>query len=230
VQPSAFAMPDSADGLIIVAFMAVGVLVSRTAAKSAIRAMRRRNAEFDAAWARQGWRRVPVGDGPRVMNEGGFRDERLRLVKQIGDHIVWMNWRNWINGSGENSSGEHRTTYFVQMTPAGYPELLVRRRTRLGGQLIPRRGLGTGDPDFDQAFTITPHNTPGPNRILTSPIRQALLVGTIPAWQIRDNTLIIEHRAPPRSAADIDTWAQEIILLAAMLPLPPARDRQGTTI
>jgi hypothetical protein len=158
-------------------------------------------AELRAYAAQSGW--LPItGPAPEpVERDARSRRCKLALGVRRGPHHLWVVWHQWIEstGSGDNSSSRrrNRTRYFLWLGP-GYPDVSLRRRTGIGAFVKPVRGVGTGDAAFDKAFLVRPGDSHEPLRLLTPPLREALLARRLPIWAIEGGVLITAYDDIPR--------------------------------
>jgi hypothetical protein len=128
---------------------------------------------------------VSVRHGPRLM---------IMMEKRVGGQQVWMTWHRWKVRIPSGGQGDMNwTRYLLSLGTGRYPDMTVARRKALGGLFRPIPGRGTGDPVFDRAFRVHPVRDADARRLLTDPLRQAMLAGALPPWRIRDSTLIITY-------------------------------------
>ncbi len=166
-----------------------------------IRRERRRVAALQAYAAQAGWQPI-TGPAPEpVARDARSRRCKLALGAQRGPHHLWMVWHQWTEstGSGQTSSSRtrNRTRYYLWLGPA-YPDVSVRRRTGIGAFFKPVRGVGTADAAFDKAFLVRPGDSHEPLRLLTPPLREAMLAGRLPVWAISGGVLITSYDDMPR--------------------------------
>jgi hypothetical protein len=182
-------------------FFSIAIIVVIVIAVVVVRRERGRVAELHAYAARSGW--LPItGPAPEpVVEDARSRRCKLALGAQRGPHHLWVVWHQWIesSGSGDSSSSRtrNRTRYFLWLGP-GYPDVSLRRRTSLGAFFKPVRGVGTGDAAFDKAFVVRPGDSHEPLRLLTPPLRAAMLARRLPIWAINGGVLITAYDDVPR--------------------------------
>ncbi|HEU5026386.1 MAG TPA: hypothetical protein VFV01_15825 [Spirillospora sp.] len=148
------------------------------------------------------------------------RSRRTKLaVATVREHPMWLVWHRWTESSG---TGDNRTTsthdltrYFLLLGP-GYQDVEVVRRTAVGGFFMPVRGVGTGDAAFDKRFLIRGLGEHQAVRLLTPPIRAAMLSGHAPAWAVSAGVLISAYSVAP-SVEALEQRAHALIVLARML-------------
>jgi hypothetical protein len=162
---------------------------------------RRRVAELRAYAAQYGWQPI-TGPAPEpVARDARSRRCKLALGARRGPHQVWVVWHQWVEstGSGQTSSSRrrNRTRYYLWLGP-DYPDVSVRRRTGVGAFFKPVRGVGTGDAAFDKAFLVRPGDSYEPLRLLTPPLREAMLARRLPIWAINGGVLITAYDDMPR--------------------------------
>lgn len=198
---------------------------------------RERYQAFLAYAFQQGWlvldRRAAVPPG--VVQAARSRRSKLLMVRQRPGSQLWLSWHRWqetsTSSSYNSTTGMHDrrstttthnlTRYFLTLA-GDHPAMSVRPRTKLGGFLKGRRGMGTGDDTFDRAFLIKPMDSPAAVRELTAAMRRALLARAVPPWSIADGMLITEYSdAPDQQNLAERTAAVERV--ASLLPEPKWR-------
>jgi hypothetical protein len=200
-------------------FFVTAVVLLIVYAVAAVRRERRRREQLRGYAARLGW--LPItGPVPEpVAKDARSRRCRLALGLRRGGHDLWVVWHQWTEstGSGEGSSSRtrNRTRYFLWLGPA-YPDIAVRRRTGIGAFFKPVRGIGTGDAGFDKAFLVRPSDTYEQRRLLTPPLREAMLARRLPVWEIAGGVLITAYEDMPR-IENLQARADAISYLARAL-------------
>lgn len=208
--------------------------------------LRRRMARLRAQSAQFGWH--PITDpvpGP-VATALRSRRCKLALAMQYEGRQVWMIYHQWTERSASRRSErvEDLMRYFLDLGP-GYPSILLRRRTVMDGDQWPVEGMGglvekfidgmrglpdsyTGDAEFDRRFSFqvlqthqVRHATAEPLRLLTPPVRAAMVADQLPLWGLDGGILSIRYPYEP-DADRLQAGAEAIVRLAGMLPGPPA--------
>lgn len=162
----------------------------------AVRHQRRRRDQLRAYAAQTGW--SPIAEpmpGP-VAEDARSRRCKLALGTRRGRHTIWMVWHQWVESTGDSSSTRNLTRYYLWLGPS-YPDIALRRRTRVGALLMPVRGAGTGDAAFDRAVLVRAGDGAA-QRLLTPPLREALLTRRLPLFQITGGLLVTAYGDPPR--------------------------------
>jgi hypothetical protein len=162
---------------------------------------RNRVAALHAYAAQSGWQPI-TGPAPEpVARDARSRRCKLALGARRGPHHLWVVWHQWIEstGSGQTSSSRrrNRTRYYLWLG-SDYPDVSLRRRTGIGAFFKPVRGVGTADAAFDKAFLVRPGDSYEPLRLLTPPLREAMLAGRLPIWAIDGGVLITAYDDVPR--------------------------------
>src|SRR5919198_769687 len=161
-----------------------------------IRRERRRREHLRAYAARLGLfpftHPVPAPDAARS------RRAKLALGGQRGRHAVWVVWHQWVESTGDNSSTTRNLTRYYLWLGPGHPDIELQRRTSIGAFFKPVRGAGTGDAAFDKAILVRPTDGHEHLRVLTPPLREALLSRRLPLFQITDGVLITTYGDVPR--------------------------------
>jgi hypothetical protein len=182
-------------------FFSTAVILVIVVAVMIVRRERRRVAELHAHAAQYGWQPITGPVPEPVARDARARHCKLALGVRRGPHHLWVVWHQWIEstGGGQYSSSRkrNRTHYYLWLGP-GYPDVSLRRRTGMGGLFKPVRGVGTGDAAFDKAFLVRPGDSDEPRRLLTPPLREAMLAQRLPLWSITDGVLITTYNEVPR--------------------------------
>ncbi len=202
-----------------------------------VRSARRERERFQTLCAyavRQGWLlldRQATPTAPVGLAEAAkSRRSRLLMVRGRAGFPMWLSWHHWQETSStssyNSSTGRYEssstttthnlTRYFLALA-GRHPAMSVQRRTKLGGLLKSRRGLGTGDAEFDRAFLVSPKDSVPATRQLTAPMRQALLAGAVPPWSITDGLLVTAYDDVP-TLENLEPRAAAIEWLATLLP------------
>jgi hypothetical protein len=190
----------------------------------AVRAARRERARQEQLWAhamRCGWGRVPAGAPlPRPVAEAArSRRSRMVLGTRIDQFDVWLVWHRWTETTGSGDSTTHTTrdlTRYFLWPGRPRPNLRLVRRSRLGASLMPVRGVGTGDAEFDKRFLVRAVHDTAARGVLTPVLRQAMVAGRLPVWEVTDGTLIIGYDDVP-SVQTLQYRASVIVDIARML-------------
>jgi hypothetical protein len=202
-------------GLIAVACLGGFIILAAIAIRSAKKWM----AQFLRQAARLGWRQVddPAG-APAVVVEAA-RSHRSVLLLYHHERGAWMSWHRWTetSGSSDNRSTTTRnlTRYFVALR-GWFPDMSVVRRTQMGAFFKARRGLGTGDEDFDRAFVIKPTDSPQAVRVVTPRLAQALKVGEVPEFSITANVVDMSFDSAP-DWRELQPRSEQLSRLARLL-------------
>lgn len=193
---------DPAFLLLGAVFAGLVALVLVAASKSA-QQERRRHEELLAHAMGQGWFPVQVGaplPGP-VTEAATSRRSKLMLGTRLEGFELWLVWHRWTEttSSGETTTTSTRnlTRYFLY-PGRPYPDLRLSRRTAVGGSLIPTRGVGTGDAAFDRRFLVRSDAGPLAQALLTPDLRQAMLTGDLPTWEIKSGVLVTAYNDRPQ--------------------------------
>jgi len=155
-----------------------------------------------------------------------FQRCHLALSTRIGERTVMMAWFWGIQPIPPSSYAPRNDTRYLVQLPAGYPDMQVRRRNRIAALVHPVQGVGTADPLFDRAFSTY---SAAAARLLTPRLRQAMLDGWFPAWEISDGMLITEYEGWP-SIENLYHRAEIIDRIAEMLTDAQRHRRQGDHI
>jgi hypothetical protein len=190
------AIPTIFSGLFSTVIIVVIVVVVVVARRE-----RGRVAELHGYAAQSGWQPI-TGPAPEpVARDARSRRCKLALGGQRGPHHLWVVWHQWTESSGSgqtySSRRRNRTRYYLWLGPH-YPDVSLRRRTGIGAFFKPVRGVGTGDAVFDKAFLVRPGGSDEPLRLLTPPLREAMLAGRLPIWAITGGVLITAYDDVPR--------------------------------
>lgn len=180
---------------------------------------RRRRERLRAYAAELGWQPI-MGPAPDpVIRDMDSRRCKLDLGTRYGPYEVWLVWHQWVEhtGSGDTSSSTTRnlTRYYLWLG-SSYPDISVRRRTRVGAFFKPVRGVGTGDSAFDKAFLVRPADSYAGQRLLTPQLREVMLARRLPVFEITGGVLITGYGDPPR-VENLKPRADAIACLAHML-------------
>ena len=104
------------------------------------------------------------------------------------------------------------TRYYVAL-PRRYPHATIHPR----GRWQRAAGTGSGDPDFDRAFTVSPADEPATLSVLTPALRAALVAGQIQPFQLAGDLLVLSyHRAP--TVDNLDPPLEMAVAIARLLP------------
>lgn len=152
---------------------------------------------------------------PVVAEAAGSRRTRLVLATRLHGRAMWLVWHQWTETVGDTTSTRNLTRYFVWLGPS-YPEVRLDRRTGLGGLLKPVRGVGTGDAEFDRRFLIRGPGEHAAGRLLSPAVREGMVAGRVPPWQISGGVLIMAHKDTPR-VENLQPWADTAGYLAGLL-------------
>jgi hypothetical protein len=180
---------------------------------------RRERARRQHLWTyalRSGWSRVPTDAAlpwPVVEAAGSVR-ARMVVGARIDRFDVWLVWHHWTESGSENSTRD-LTRYFVWLGRPR-PDVRVVRRTRLGAALFPVRGAGTGDAEFDERFVVRGVDDAAALDVLTPVVRQAMVAGDLPGWEVLDGTLITAYDDVP-TVEDLQDRANAITEIARLL-------------
>jgi hypothetical protein len=168
----------------------------------AIRSSKKWMAELLAQARRLGWQKIDSrAQAPAAVAESA-RSPRSVLLLYHQERQIWLSWHRWTESttSSDNRSSSSRThdltTYFVAL-PGPFPDLSVVRRTKVGGFLKARRGLGTGDEDFDRSFAVKPPDSEQAVRAITPRLAHALKANEVPEFSVTSNVLSTVHHSPP---------------------------------
>lgn len=186
-----------------------------------VRRDRRRRERLRAYAAQAGWWPItePAGGltqvpGP-VADDARSRRCKLAFGARRGRREVWMVWHHWVESTGDSSTTHDLTRYYLWLG-VGYPDIELRRRTVLGAFIKPVRGAGTGDAAFDKAVLVRPGDGGAQWRLLTPPLREALLARRLPLFQITGGVLVTRYDDVPR-IDNLDARADAISHLADAL-------------
>jgi hypothetical protein len=75
----------------------------------------------------------------------------------------------------------------------------VVRRTAIGAWIVPVRGIGTGDSDFDAAYLVKPSDDPSAVALVGPRMRAALMAGQVQPWQLSNGVVSVSFDRPPRA-------------------------------
>lgn len=214
-------MSPSGDGIqfVLIAIVCVGGFVGL--AVLAIRSSKKWMAELIGQAAHLGWQKVDdPSRAPAAVIEAA-RSRRTVLLLHHPQRQVWLCWHRWTETSTsadgrQSSSRTHDlTTYFVAV-PGSFPDMSVVRRTKLGGLLKPKRGVGTGDDDFDRRFVVKPSGSPQAARVVTPRMAEALRAGEVPEFSLSSNVLSTSHHTRP-DWRELEPRAEQLGRLARLL-------------
>jgi hypothetical protein len=186
-------------GVVVALLIALFIVGARKSAQQE----RRRQEELWAYATRCGWIPVQVGvplPGP-VTEAAASRRSKLVLGTRLEGFELWLVWHRWTEttSSGETTTSSTRnlTRYFLY-PGRPCPDVRLSRRTAIGGSLIPTRGVGTGDAEFDRRFLIRSDAGPLAQALLTPDLRHAMLTGALPVWEIKGGVLVTAYNDRPQ--------------------------------
>ncbi len=184
--------------LFFLGFIALFVVLAVVLTKAARREGNQRWERLWSAATAYGWRRPAAGERlpPAVLEAAGTSRTKLVLVTRYQGFDLWLVWHQWTesrsSGDSTTTTTENLTRYYLwPLSP--HPDMKVTRRTRLGAALMPVRGPGTGDVEFDRQFMV--HGPP--RAFLPDRLRYAMLTGEVPAWEIAGGTLVLAYGTQP---------------------------------
>jgi hypothetical protein len=166
---------------------------------------RKRMRELLAYAAANGWSQGEgVAQLPPVVAKV-LRSRRSKLALHRQDRPMWMAWHRWseethTSTSNTSSSRTYDETHYFLALPRVFPDMSVARRTKVGAFFKPRRGIGTGDDEFDRLFVIKPVESLEAIRTVNSRLMQALRSGTVPPFAITGNVLHTRYDDVPSTA------------------------------
>ncbi len=192
-----------------------------------VRVARRERVRREELWAyavQYGWRPPPMGAPlPRPVEEAArSRRSELVLGTRSQGFDLWLVWHHWTetrrtgDSSGPGGQTTHHTThnltrYFLRPGWA-YPDVDLSRRTKIGGALMPVRGVGTGDAEFDRKFLVR-----GAEGLVLPPaLREAMIAGHLPTWEISAGILITSYHDTPE-IENLQYRADAIVRIVHML-------------
>lgn len=192
------------------------VLVVKTAQRE-----RRRREQLWAYALQCGWRPVPVNaplPGP-VTEAAGSRRSKLVLGTRLQGFDLWLVWHQWTESTGSSDSTTYTTrnlTRYFLWTGRSYPDIRLERRTRIGASLMPVRGIGTGDAQFDKRFLVRSSLGAQALGVLTPGLRQAMVAQNVPIWGIVGGVLITAYDDAPH-VEDLQYRANVLIHIVNMM-------------
>ncbi|GAA3813789.1 hypothetical protein GCM10022226_38190 [Sphaerisporangium flaviroseum] len=193
---------------------------------------RSRRQEFLTRATENGWYEPGPADALPASVAAAKDSDRSQLLlttRRDGENI-WISWHRWTerkdssayNSSAGRSETDTRTTThdltrcFVRA--GGHPEpISLERRTKVGGLFIPVRGEGTGDASFDRAFLVHPKEG-APIHLLTQDIRDEMLAGLIPLWQIDETGMLVTRYDEAPGADTLEQHADALLHVLDLLP------------
>jgi len=152
---------------------------------------------------------IPAAIAPAAAS----RRSQVFVTRQVGQRQLWVSWHRWTEtrtvpvASGSSVSGmgqrtettvRHLTRVWTQVP--GLPNLQVVGRTWLGGLLMARRGVGTGDDEFDRKFAIKPSTSAAAAIAVNTQVRELLLGLRVGGVSILDGLLCVSYGSPLTSA------------------------------
>jgi hypothetical protein len=225
--------PPVGTGLVIAAVFALIIALAMTLK---VRERRQFSQLLEYA-ASQDWHPVTDPAGLLPLIADALLSKRSKLFRRFRTMPLWISWHQWTEisrGSTYNPSTqrwESRTSYvthdltrYFMMLPGTYPDMTVERRTKMGGLVKPRRGLGTGDDEFDRRFLVKPPDDPGTVGHITQRLAQALLSQAVPPFGISGNVLIVRYDDRP-TRANLEYRADQVKRLTLLLT--PSRQNRG---
>lgn len=206
----------------LVGFFGLVGLVFFLLGKAAARE-RRRLAELFAYAAQNGWQPVTAATPvPQPVGEAAASRRSKLAVGARRAYDLWVVWHQWTESTSSGDSTTYTTRnltrYFLWLGPA-YPNVRVSARTSLGALLMPVRGVGTGDPVFDKRFLVRAALPDVAVQLFTPALREAMMTGQVPAWEISAGALILAFPDAP-DVHTLEPRAETITYLARMLPRP----------
>ena len=206
-------MPAWSEGalFILIAVACVGGFVAF--AVVAVRSSKKWMAQLLEQAGRLGWQKVDDPSvAPPVVAEMA-RSPRSVLLLYHRERGIWLSWHRWResssrpggDGRSTSTSTYDLTSYLVALN-GPFPDMSVIARTKVGGFLKARRGLGTGDQDFDRRFVIKPGDSPQAAQVVTPHLVHALKTGEVPQFSITkgflgtsDNAALDWRQLQPRA-------------------------------
>lgn len=183
----------------------------------AVKRERMRRAQLWAYAAQVGWQPLQPGipvPGP-VADAARSRRSQMVVRTRLREFDMWLVWHQWTestsSGDSTTTQTRHLTRYYLWPNRP-YPNVQLVGRTRIGASLMPVRGAGTGDAEFDRRFLVR-----GTPELLSPALRQAMLAGSVPVWQLNGGTLITAYNDSPRPDT-LQYRAEVISQIARCLP------------
>jgi hypothetical protein len=214
---SAYAMLPLVLGGIFAGFITLVVVVVVKAAQRE----NRRQEQLRAHALSCGWHPVPLGAPlpPPVVAAAGSRRSKLVLGTRIQGFDLWLVWHQWTESTSTGDSttySTHNLTRYFLWPGRPYPDVRLGRRTRIGASLMPKRGIGTGDTEFDKRFLVRGGPGTEPLGLLTPGLRQAMLAGNLPTWEIAGGVLTTAYNDIP-SIENLQYRANLIVHIVRLL-------------
>jgi len=198
-----------------------GIIALAFLAFLAVRSAKKWMAELLEQARRLGWQKVDdPSQAPPVVAEAA-RSRRSVLLLYHQQRRIWLSWHRWTetstSGDGRSSSSRtyNLTRYFVALH-GPFPDMSVVRRTAIGAFLKARRGVGTGDEEFDRRFAIKPTDSPQAARVVTPPLGHALKTGQVSEFSITSNILGTGDHSQP-DWRKLQPHAEQLSHLARLL-------------
>jgi hypothetical protein len=183
-----------------------------------VRAARQERVRREELWAyalQYGWRPPPMGAPLPAPVEEAARSRRSRLVlaTRFQGFDLWLVWHQWTESSSTGDTTTHTTrnlTRYFLWPGRAYPDVRLARRTKIGASLMPVRGAGTGDAEFDRRFLVRGDFAVPPA------LRRAMLAEHLPTWEIVGGVLVTSYSDTPR-IQNLQHRADAIVRIVHML-------------
>lgn len=183
--------------LLFLVLALIGAVLAIIVAAIAVKAKERdRRRYLNSYLTAQGWH--PLGHTLPPIVSASVRSSRTQVAaaKSVGGLDVWVVWHEWVQNIHESDGDTRRrvreqTRYLLWLGP-NHPDMEVKRRTSIGSTVMPARGIGTGDAEFDRAFVV--HSLQGSyaRQLMGPQVRRLALVSSAPPWRIEGGMLVIE--------------------------------------